>query len=83
LNISSWTVCTHLRRVFAKLGVGSRAAMVARVHDMGTIRTAPRMGYAANANSNSVNEVRKDDAKRPAELTSRMENVRPTRHRTA
>ncbi len=23
LNISSWTVCTHLRRIFAKLGVGS------------------------------------------------------------
>ena len=31
LNISSWTVCTHLRRIFAKLGVGSRAAMVARM----------------------------------------------------
>lgn len=33
LSISSWTVCTHLRRIFAKLGVGSRAAMVARLHD--------------------------------------------------
>lgn len=31
LNISSWTVCTHLRRIFAKLGVSSRAAMVATV----------------------------------------------------
>src|SRR5262245_20620674 len=31
LEISSWTVCTHLRRIFAKLGVGSRAAMVARL----------------------------------------------------
>jgi len=31
LNISSWTVCTHLRRIFAKLGVASRAAMVARL----------------------------------------------------
>jgi DNA-binding CsgD family transcriptional regulator len=30
LSISSWTVCTHLRRIFAKLGVGSRAAMIAR-----------------------------------------------------
>jgi DNA-binding CsgD family transcriptional regulator len=31
LEISSWTVCTHLRRIFTKLGVGSRAAMVARL----------------------------------------------------
>jgi DNA-binding CsgD family transcriptional regulator len=31
LDISSWTVGTHLRRIFAKLGVGSRAAMVAQL----------------------------------------------------
>jgi DNA-binding CsgD family transcriptional regulator len=31
LNISSWTVGTHLRRIFAKLGVISRAAMIARL----------------------------------------------------
>jgi DNA-binding CsgD family transcriptional regulator len=30
LGISEWTVSTHLRRIFAKLGVDSRAAMVAR-----------------------------------------------------
>ena len=30
LEISSWTVSTHLRRVFAKVGVRTRAAMVAR-----------------------------------------------------
>lgn len=35
LNISSWTVCTHLRRIFAKLGVSSRAAMVARLIEFG------------------------------------------------
>jgi DNA-binding CsgD family transcriptional regulator len=35
LNISSWTVCTHLRRIFAKLGVTSRAAMVAKAAESG------------------------------------------------
>jgi DNA-binding CsgD family transcriptional regulator len=34
LNISSWTVCTHMRRIFAKLGVNSRAAMVARLTEL-------------------------------------------------
>ena len=31
LDISLWTVSTHLRRIFAKLGVQTRAAMVALV----------------------------------------------------
>lgn len=31
LEISSWTVNTYLRRMFAKLGVTSRAAMVAKL----------------------------------------------------
>ena len=35
LEISSWTVNTHLRRMFAKLGVTSRAAMVARLMTRG------------------------------------------------
>jgi len=38
LNISAWTVCTHLRRIFAKVGVGSRAAMVAKLPELGVIR---------------------------------------------
>jgi len=37
LNISTWTVCTHVRRIFAKLGVGSRAAMVGRLLESGGI----------------------------------------------
>jgi DNA-binding CsgD family transcriptional regulator len=32
LHISEWTVSTHLRRIFAKLGVDSRAAMVYQCH---------------------------------------------------
>lgn len=42
LNISSWTVCTHLRRIFAKLGVGSRAAMVAQLIEVGAISSERR-----------------------------------------
>lgn len=44
LSISSWTVCTHLRRIFAKLGVGSRAAMVAHMTEIGRARTVDRSG---------------------------------------
>jgi DNA-binding CsgD family transcriptional regulator len=32
LDISPWTVSTHLRRIFAKLGVASRAAMIAALY---------------------------------------------------
>jgi DNA-binding CsgD family transcriptional regulator len=49
LNISSWTVCTHLRRIFAKLGVTSRAAMIARLAEEGLIREAlPRAPLEEN-----------------------------------
>ena len=43
LNISSWTVCTHLRRIFAKLGVGSRAAMVAQLLELGVLPNEHRV----------------------------------------
>jgi DNA-binding CsgD family transcriptional regulator len=43
LNISSWTVCTHLRRIFAKLGVGSRAAMVAQLLELGVLASERRI----------------------------------------
>lgn len=45
LNISSWTVCTHLRRIFAKLGVGSRAAMVAQLPELGVLASDHRIPF--------------------------------------
>jgi DNA-binding NarL/FixJ family response regulator len=40
LDISSWTVGTYLRRIFAKLGVGCRAAMVTRILEEGLLGEA-------------------------------------------
>jgi DNA-binding NarL/FixJ family response regulator len=40
LDISPWTVATHLRRVFSKLGVSCRAEMVARVLKEGLLRSS-------------------------------------------
>ncbi len=48
LDISAWTVCTHIRRVFAKLGVGSRAEMVAKLLEKKSLN-----GSAPNAQPHS------------------------------
>jgi len=42
LDISTWTVCTHMRRIFAKLGVSTRSAMVASLAHAGTGIVEPR-----------------------------------------
>ena len=39
-GISTWTVSTHMRRIFTKLGVSSRAAMVAKAAELGDTRSA-------------------------------------------
>lgn len=41
LEISPWTVGTHIRRIFSKVGAGSRAEMVARLMEEGTMRSGP------------------------------------------
>ncbi len=41
LDISSWTVASHLRRIFMKLQVTSRAAMITRLFDTGLTRMPP------------------------------------------
>jgi DNA-binding CsgD family transcriptional regulator len=41
LGISCWTVGTYLRRIFAKLGVGSRAAMIARMAHVNSAHDLP------------------------------------------
>ena len=59
LSISSWTVSTHLRRIFAKLGVGSRAAMVAHVARTASARVP------LYASPSQVNDSRGPVANRP------------------
>jgi DNA-binding CsgD family transcriptional regulator len=39
LDISLWTVATHVRRVFAKVGVSSRAEMIARILQEGLLES--------------------------------------------
>jgi DNA-binding CsgD family transcriptional regulator len=42
LDISTWTVRTHMRRTFSKLGVRSRGAMIARLVEDGVVEYDPR-----------------------------------------
>jgi len=59
LNISSWTVCTHLRRVFSKFGVSSRAAMIARVLANGLLFDLVSSTALVNTPAFSVQKPRK------------------------
>jgi DNA-binding CsgD family transcriptional regulator len=48
LRISEWTVATYLRRIFAKLNVESRAAMVFRCAPLITASLEPVRGRSAD-----------------------------------
>jgi DNA-binding CsgD family transcriptional regulator len=48
LDISSWTVSSHLRRIFTKFGVTSRAAMVARLLDDGRPSEPPPLRWQSH-----------------------------------
>jgi DNA-binding CsgD family transcriptional regulator len=70
LNISSWTVCTHLRRIFVKLGVGSRTAMLARLLKESWVwdfpppsRSTPRASDGADLAARPAREL--DQAPKP------------------
>jgi len=52
LEISPWTVGTHLRRIFTKTGVSSRAAMVARLMEAGVLER-PGAGSPPDKNPHS------------------------------
>jgi DNA-binding CsgD family transcriptional regulator len=55
LNISCWTVCAHIRRIFTKLGVASRAAMVARLlEESRTWEQRPRAKSTTTMNTRST-----------------------------
>lgn len=49
LEISLWTVGTHLRRVFAKLGVTTRAQMIARILEEGLLAPVVPVTYESGA----------------------------------
>jgi len=66
LEISSWTVASHLRRVFSKLGVSSRAAMVARLLDDAAMKDA-RHGTESKV---SVDELRRERTPLPTQLAT-------------
>ena len=47
LHLSEWTVSSYLRRIFAKLGVRTRSAMVAKIF-ADNITSAPSDSHSAN-----------------------------------
>ncbi|MBK8975645.1 MAG: helix-turn-helix transcriptional regulator [Planctomycetes bacterium] len=70
LEISPWTVGTHLRRVFAKLGVQSRTAMVALLLRAGSLERRPPL--------TSLGAAAGPDTRRPSTPASGFVRSAPT-----
>lgn len=51
LEISAWTVSAHIRRMFGKLRVTSRAALVARMGEIGMMDAPPALACCGSAGS--------------------------------
>jgi DNA-binding CsgD family transcriptional regulator len=81
LNISCWTVCTHLRRIFAKLGVGSRAAMVARLLKQDNMHPRGDVGPETSSDGLSLSAHTSALAAEEAKLDPRTHRRDPVRHR--
>lgn len=61
LEISLWTVDTHIRRIFAKLGVRSRSAMVARLAEHGLLAQGERGGGGPSDSARRAHNDRRGD----------------------
>jgi two-component system, NarL family, nitrate/nitrite response regulator NarL len=73
LNISCWTVTAHLRRIFTKLGVTSRPAMVARLLEEGRTWDVPVQGDKPRSDNKAFAGARSE---RPTTATQRLPSVR-------
>ncbi|WP_063793040.1 helix-turn-helix transcriptional regulator [Frankia sp. R43] len=65
LQISTWTVSTHLRRTFAKLSVSTRAAMVAQLFDTSPAPAPTTRPMGTVALGSSVPGFTSDSFRRP------------------
>ena len=68
LNINCWAVGTHLRRVFSKLGVTSRAATIARLIEQHSLAETGLLSDARSSNPQTVSASVEDQpiAKKPS-----------------
>jgi DNA-binding CsgD family transcriptional regulator len=81
LNISQWTVGTHIRHIYAKFGVASRAAMVARLLEVGCNRsrqskTMSTISRARSAPIGALSGGRKTPAEEPTHKPARHHHQR-------